>query len=83
MSHHQFLTPVRFILGPLMTMAIEHHLPTQVEHSWRGVGSTPHPVHSGVSLSHSSGVSSTKADQVVPSSETDSQGHGIILWVGH
>ena len=32
--HHQFLTPVRLLAGPLMAMDEECHLPTHAEHDW-------------------------------------------------
>ena len=62
-----------FVKGPLRTVAIEHHLPTQADHGWQGSRvNTSSTLLPGASLTHSSGVSSAKADQVAPSSEVDS-----------
>ena len=71
MFHQQLLTTLMLVAGPLRAVAIECYLPTQAEHGWQGIRSMPHPLCS-LALSYSSGVSSTKVDQAVPSSEADS-----------
>ena len=55
-----------------MAVAIKHHPPTQVEHDWGAQVSAPSTPLSNISPPHSKGVSSTKADRMVPTQETDS-----------
>ena len=45
-SHHQLLTLLVLVLGPLRATAVECHLPTPAKCSWQGIGLLPHPCYS-------------------------------------